>query len=107
MADALKRLVNPTVLTTSAVTVYTVPASTQAVIRTIRVCNEGALAATFTMSLGMDGAGKRMFYNLSIPAGGTLLSTEQTVMEATEILQAYSDTASSLTLTISGVEVTA
>jgi hypothetical protein len=105
MADNLKRLSGPAALSTSAATVYTVPALTQAVIREIRVCNEGALAATFTLSLGTDGAGKRLYYHLSIPVSGSLLSTEQTVLAAGEILQAYSDTASSLTLTISGVEI--
>src|SRR4051794_8825061 len=106
MADTLKRLAGPTLLTASAATVYTVPALTTATVRNIHVCNETGTAATFTLSLGTDGAGKRLYKAVSIPANESLEVGLSLVLAAAEILQAYSGTASALTLTMSGVEST-
>lgn len=104
MADTLKRLSGPTVLTTSAVTQYTVPADTTTTVRDISVCNEGAALATFTLSLGTDGAGTRLYYQFPLDASSTLLITRQLVLNAGDIIQALSDTATSITLVMSGVE---
>lgn len=106
MADTLKRLAGPTLLTASAATVYTVPALTTTVVRNIHVCNETGTAATFTLALGTDGAGKRLYKAVSIPANDSLDVGLSLVLGAAEILQAYSGTASALTLVISGVEST-
>lgn len=106
MADTLKRLAGPSALTTSAATYYTVPSSTTATLRSIHVCNETATAATLTLSIGADGAGKRLFYQVSIPGNGFLDWSGVQVMSAAEVVQALSGTSSALTLTISGVEST-
>lgn len=106
MADTLKRLAGPTALGTSAATVYTVPAATTATVRDVLVCNETGSAATLTISIGTDGAGKRICKDLSIPANTTWQLACGTVLAAAEVLQAYSGTASALTLTVSGVETT-
>ncbi len=105
MADTAKRLSGPTLLTGAAVTQYTVPASTTAILRNIHVCNETGTAATFTMSIGTDGAGKRLFMGYSVAANDVLDWSGFEVLVAAEIIQAFSGTASALTLTISGVEV--
>lgn len=104
MADVLKRLSGPALLGNSASTVYTVPGATIAVVRDICVCNESGSTATFTLSIGTDGAGKRLYYNVLIPADSTFQRTGNIVLDAAEVLQAYSGTASVLTLTLSGVE---
>lgn len=104
MANTLKRLVGPIILTGAAVTYYTTPGSTTTVIRDIQICNETGTAATFTLSIGADGAGKRLYKEFSIPANGFHSSQRQIVLAAAETLQAYSGTASALSLTISGVE---
>jgi len=106
MADTAKRLSGPTLLTAAAVTQYTVPASTTAILRDIHVANETGTAATFTMSIGTDAAGKRLFMGFSIPGNQSFDWSGFIVMVAAEIIQAYSGTASALTLTTSGVEVT-
>jgi hypothetical protein len=106
MADNLKRLSGPLLLTGSAATVYTTPALTTATVRTVHVCNETGTAATFTLSLGADGAGKRLFMAITVPANGVLVLGTNVILAAAEILQAYSGTASALTVTISGVEST-
>lgn len=41
---------------TTDTTLYTVPASTQAVISTVNVCNRGSAAATFRIAVRPDGA---------------------------------------------------
>lgn len=106
MADTLKRLAGPVALTTSAATVYTVPGSTTTTVRNIHVCNETGTGATFTLSLGTDGAGKRLYKAVNIPANDSLDVGLSLVLSAAEVLQAYSGTGSTLTLVISGVEST-
>ncbi len=107
MADVEKRLAGPTQLGTVAATVYTVPAATTAIIRHVRVTNTTTASAHFTMSIGADGAATRWFHqalvrrsdkNMPLNWSGSL------VLAAGEIVQAYSDTATALTLVISGIE---
>jgi len=105
MADTAKRLSGPALLTAAAATQYTVPASTTAILRNIHVSNETANAATFTMSIGTDAAGKRLFTAFSVPGNQTFDWSGFIVLAAAEIIQAFSGTASALTLTVSGVEV--
>lgn len=104
MADALKRLAGPSLLTGSAVTVYTVPASTTTTLRNIHACNETGAAATLTMSIGTDGAGKRLFMGFPVAANDVLDWSGVIVLAAAEVIQAFSGTASALTLVVSGVE---
>lgn len=106
MPDTLRRLAGPTLLTAAAATVYTTPASTSASILGIHVANTSASPATFTMSIGADAAGTRLYSGVLIPGNGTLDWSGLYVVTAAEILQAYSSVTGVLTLTISGVEVT-
>lgn len=105
MADTAKRLSGPTALTTSAVTQYTVPASTTTIIRSIHVTNESASTSHFTISIGTDGAGKRLFYQMDVPPKSSFDWSGFIVLAAAEVIQALTQTATSNTLTISGVEV--
>jgi hypothetical protein len=104
MADTAKRVAGPTLLTATAATVYTVPASTTTTLRNIHVSNETATAATLTMSIGTDGAGKRLFTGFTVAANDVVDWSGFIVLAAGELLQAFSGTASALTLTVSGVE---
>ena len=106
MPDVLKRLVGPAALANSAATVYTVPAATTAILRHLRVVNETAVTATFTASIGADAAGKRIFYAQAVGPGDAFEWTGNIVLAATEVLQAYASAATTLTLTVSGVEST-
>ncbi len=105
MADTAKRLSGPALLTGSAATVYTVPASTTTILRSVHVSNETGSTATFTMSIGTDASGKRLWTALDIPTKSSFDWSGFIVLAAAEILQAFSGTASALTLTTSGVEV--
>lgn len=104
MADTAKRVAGPTLLTGTAATVYTVPASTTATLRNIHVSNETAAAATLTMSIGTDAAGKRLFTAYTVAANDVVDWSGFMVLAAGEVLQAFSGTASALTLTVSAVE---
>lgn len=104
MADLLVRLAGPVALTTSATTVYTVPASTRTAARSLRVVNEGASAATFTVSVGTDGAGKRVWFAQAVQPGDGYDWTGNLILVAAEVLQAYASANTTLTLTMSGVE---
>lgn len=106
MADTLKRLSGPTALTTSAVTQYTAPALTTAVLRSVHVANETAADHNFTLSIGTDGAGKRLWKSRTVPANDSFDWSGNIVLAAAEVVQALADAGTSLTLTISGVEIT-
>ena len=104
MADTLKRLAGPSQLASSSTTVYTVPAATTTVLRNIRVVNTTAGAVTFTMSIGADAAGTRIYNAYSVAANDLYDWSGCIVLGAAETLRAYASAATSLTLTVSGVE---
>jgi hypothetical protein len=104
MADTIKRLVGPAQLAAAATTVYTAPASTTTTIRTIHIVNTGASTATFTMSLGADAAGTRLFSAYPITAGDAWDWSGSLVLNAAEVLQAFASVATTLTITVTGVE---
>lgn len=100
--------VGPTVLTTSAATLYTVPASTTLTVRNIHIVNESTTtAATVTVSIGTDGAGKRFLGpGLSIPASSSYDWSGLLIINTGEVIQALASVATSLTVTISGINTT-
>jgi hypothetical protein len=104
MADTLKRLSGPALLTAAAATQYTAPAATTTTLRNIHVCNGTGAARKFTLSIGTDAAGTRLFDGLQIPSYDAFDWSGCIVMNATEILQAFCDVTTSITLTVSGVE---
>lgn len=107
MADTAKRLYGPAQLGTSATTIYTSPASTRTTVLRIRVVNTGTAPAKFYLSIGADAAGTRLYSGLLIPANGApVIEQAYEVLEAGETIQAYADTASTLTLTLEGVQAT-
>lgn len=99
MSDSLYRI-GPSALGASALTQYTVPASTQATLRYIHVANETGTTRTFTLSIGTDGAGKRLFKDVEVAAGDAFSCDLNVTLEAAEIIQAYASAAAALTLTI-------
>jgi hypothetical protein len=107
MAKTPKRLAGPAQLTGAAATKYTVPAATKTIIRHIRLTNtDAATAYKATVSIGADAAGTRIADAVSIAPNSALDIFGYYVLEAAEILQAFADTASKLTLTVDGDELT-
>lgn len=106
MADAMSRLAGPAYLTNAAATVYTVPALTTATVLEWIFANEDSSAHTITVSIGADAGGKRLWKDVLIPANSTFQVTGNTVLAAAEVIQAYADANSAVTLTMSGVLTT-
>lgn len=104
MPRIAKRLAGPALITNAAATKYTVPASTLTIVRHVHVQNPTAAAVTFTMSIGADAAGTRIFDAYSIPAGTVLDHFCFYVLAAAEIIQALAGTTNVMTLTIDGEE---
>ena len=106
MARAPKRLAGPALVSNSAATKYTVPGSTTAVVRYIHVSNPSGSAVTFTLSIGADATGTRLYNAHSIPANSLFERHVYLVLAAAEIIQAFAGTNNQLTLTIAGDEIT-
>jgi hypothetical protein len=111
MARIPKRLAGPAQVSNAAATKYTVPAATKTIVRHIHVENPSASAATFTLSIGADAAGTRIFDAFAIPAAATGVTASildhfcYYVLETGEIIQAFSGTNNVLVLEIGGDEL--
>ncbi len=86
-------------------TLYTVPTGRQMAIVDIEICNTGATAATFYISLvpsgGTAGASNALFYNAPIPPYTTVQWTGQQVLEAGGFVAAYASSAN-VTIKVGG-----
>ena len=112
MARTPKRLAGPALVATGPATIYTVPASTKTIIRQIHISNPTASPVTFTMSIGADAAGTRLYSSFSIPAQAAGVTSNildlwcYYVLEAAEIFQVAAGTNNVLTITVDGDELT-
>jgi hypothetical protein len=86
-------------LTTGGGTLYTVPASTQAIVKDIDISNPTATAAVLTLQIT---GGVPILQNISIPGGATVHWTGLIVLNAGEIISGQASVASTLYATISG-----
>lgn len=106
MADAPFRS-GPTLTTAVAATQFTVPGGSVYTVRNIHVANVGSVDARFTMSIGTDALGTRIYDDVLIEGdGGALDWSGYMPLSAGEFIQAFSDLPSALTVTISGVDTT-
>jgi hypothetical protein len=107
-AEALKILgqVNPAA--TTATTLYTVPASTQAVVSTIVVANQAASQATFRISIRVAGAAANakqyIAYDVAVPANDSIILTLGIALATTDIITVYGSSAN-LSFTATGSEI--
>lgn len=108
MATTYKILgqVNPSA--TTATTAYTVPASTQAIVNSISVCNQGSGGATFRIAVRPLGATLSaqhyIIYDTPINGNDTINPGTTLSLSATDVITVYSSSAT-LSFTISGVEI--
>jgi hypothetical protein len=95
---------------TTATTLYTVPASTQAVISTITVCNRGASSQTYRISVRPDGAAQAdqhyVIYDASLDAKQTVALTLGITLGDTDVLTVY-NSSGDLSYSAFGSEITA
>lgn len=90
-------------------TLYTVPASTSAIVKEIIMTNITTTAATVSISVvpsgGTAGATNRIIEGLTIPANDIKVAPLSTVLNAGDFLSGLQGIASAITVTISGVEI--
>ncbi len=106
MASTPKRLAGPAQLTNAAATKYTVPSATKTIVRHIHLFNQDATARTFTISIGADAAGTRIYDAMTLAAGAEFDRFCYYILEAAEIIQAFADVTLKVNLTIDGDELT-
>lgn len=104
MSFTEKRLCNPTQLTTSGQTLYTVPASKTAIVKQIVVTNVTGSSATFSLYIGSAATPNALFSATSVAANDAIVINLSQVLNSTEILTALASANSTLNITISGVE---
>ena len=82
---------------TTATTLYTVPASTQAVVSTITVCNRGASSGTYRIAVRPAGASLANEHYLAYDAALASKSSETWTIgvtaEATDVVTVYASSA--------------
>lgn len=82
---------------TTATTLYTVPASSAAVISTITICNQAASAATYRIAVRPAGASLAtvhyVAYDIVIAANDTTALTLGLTLAATDVVTVYGSSA--------------
>ncbi len=97
MATTYKVLgqVNPSA--TTAITAYTVPSATEAVISTIAVCNLGAAPASYRIAIRPDGATLEnkhyIAYDATLAPQDTQTLTLGITLNASDVVTVYTSTA--------------
>jgi glucose-6-phosphate dehydrogenase assembly protein OpcA len=108
MATSYKVLGQSNPAATTATTLYTVPASTQAVISTLVVCNQASTAATFRLAVRVGGAAlaasQYLAYDVTVGAADSTALTLGITVAATDIVTIYGSSAT-LSFTAFGSEI--
>ena len=100
-----KLLAPPTLIGTTTTTLFTVPAGRQWAIKQIVACNTGGTQRLVTIARGSAAtAGNCFVYRLPIAQSDTVVLDTALVLEAGETIQALSDTAADVTVTVTGWE---
>jgi len=108
MATNYKVLGQSAPAATTATTLYTVPASTQAIVSTISVCNRGTAAATYRIAVRPAGAALAnqhyLTYDAALAANSTDMLTIGVSLDTTDVLTVYASN-TSLSFTAFGAEI--
>jgi len=97
MPNVYKVLAQSNPSATTATTLYTVPASTSAVISTITVCNQAASAGSFRIAVRPAGAALAaqhyVAYDVAIAANDTTALTLGLTLATTDVVTIYASSA--------------
>ena len=108
MATTYKVLGQSNPSATTATTLYTVPASSQAVVSTISVCNQAAASATFRIAIRPNGATLAaehyIAYGATVAANDSTFITIGATLGDTDIITVYAST-STLSFSAFGSEI--
>lgn len=95
-------------ITTAQVTIYTVPASSQDVVKGIDICNTSGSAVIvsvdFVPSAGSVSAATKIFNAVSIPTNSTMHWTGTQVLNTGDFISVIAGTTNVCTISISGLE---
>ena len=98
----------PTQLTTSATSIYTVPASTTATVKQILVSNVSASATTFSIHLVKSGdtpvTANLIYSGIPIAASTTINIDLAQVLNTGDVISAFAGANSAVNITMSGIE---
>ena len=102
--DVFPKLLDaPSFLGTSSTTLFTVPSGRQYAIKQIVVCNTDGVERWVKLAVGSTATVENCFvFQLPIAAYDTVVLDTALVLEATQTVQGSSDTASKVTVTITG-----
>lgn len=104
-----KRLTNPTVLTTSYVSQYTVPSATTTIVKQLIIANPTGTAATASVSIvpsaGSASTSNNVIGGLTVSANSTLVFDLSQVLATGDSIWALASAGTTLNIVISGVEV--
>ena len=110
MATAYKVLGQSAPSATTDTTLYTVPASTEAIISSIVVCNRGTTAATYRIAVRPDGASianqHYLAYDVSLNPNSTDTYTLGVTVNATDVITVRASSAN-FSFSAFGSEITA
>ena len=108
MAETIRVLAQSAPAATTLTAVYTVSAATTATVSTLTVCNRSATAATFRISVAINGAAdataQYIFYDQALAGNSTYAATIGMTLGANDIIRVYASTAN-LSVNVFGVEV--
>ncbi len=108
MAVIYKVLGNTDPSAATLTTSYTVPASTEAIVSSIIVCNRSATATLFRVAVlpagGTVADTDYIYYDLAIKGNDTFIATVGLTLEAASIVQVYA-TLATLSFNIYGSEI--
>ena len=94
---------------TTLTTLYTVPASTQAVCSTVTICNTASSATTYRIAVRPAGASianqHYVAYDAALPANDTATLTLGVTLAATDVISVYAASAN-VAFSAFGVEIT-
>lgn len=98
MATAYKALGQSNPAATTLTTLYTVPASTEAVISSIVVCNQAGTSGTYRIAVRPNGASisaeHYVVYDATIAANTTVAYTLGITLDASDIVSVYASSTS-------------
>jgi glucose-6-phosphate dehydrogenase assembly protein OpcA len=108
MATTYKVLGQVAPSATTATTLYTVPADTQAVVSTVVVANRGAVSALYRIAIRPAGATLAnqhyIAYDVMVPAADSTTLTLGLTLAASDVITIYSSTADT-TFNVFGSEI--
>lgn len=109
MAVSYKVLGQQAPVATTEITLYTVPAVTEAVASSITITNRGATVSTFRVSIAVGGgvtaSSDYLYYELPIAGYDTFIATIGVTLATTDEVRVYASSAN-LTFQLFGSEIT-